>query len=182
MNEIRLHGRGGQGIVVGAQLLASAYILEGKYASVLPSFGVERRGAAVTAFLRFDDKPIRERTAIYTPDCLIVFDPVQIHQPATFAGLKKDSILLLNTSESLKEKLHNNLRSIAMVDGTDIALEEMGVPVPNAIMAGAFAAATGLLSLDSLHICLADFFNGKVLLSNRRCLERGFNEVKSFKY
>lgn len=181
MNEIRLHGRGGQGAVIGAEILAATYIAEGKYASVMPMFGVERRGAAVTAFLRFDDKPIRERTGIYNPDCLIVLDGTLISQPGTFAGLKGGSTLVINTAEVLNESPHANLTVIGMVDATGIALEEISVPVPNTVIVGAFAAITGLLTLDALIGSLADHFKDKLLKGNIRCVERGFHEVKAWR-
>jgi 2-oxoacid:acceptor oxidoreductase gamma subunit (pyruvate/2-ketoisovalerate family) len=182
LKEIRLHGRGGQGVVVGAEILASAFISEGKYASVLPMFGVERRGAPVTAFLRLDDKPIRERTGIYTPDCLVIFDPVLENQPSVFVGLRERSISVLNTTKALEEGLHRSLILVGAIDATQIALEEIGVPIPNTVIAGAFAATTGWLILDSILASLEDFFEDKLLEGNIRCVKRGFHEVKVLKF
>lgn len=181
MKEIRLHGRGGQGLVVGAELLAAAFIGEGKYASVLPMFGVERRGALVTVFLRFDDKPIREKTGIYYPDFLMIFDPVLKNQPSIFEGLKEGGSIIINTSEPLDEIMQRNLTMVASIDATRIALEEINIPVPNTTIAGAFAAATGWLTLDSVLESLKDVFKGKLLEGNMRCAKRGVNEVKVLK-
>ncbi len=98
MIEIRMHGRGGQGGVIAAKILASAIFKEGRFAQSFPSFGVERRGAPVLAFTRVDDKPVRLRTAIYEPDHLIVLDATLIKSTNVFSGLKHDGTILVNTS------------------------------------------------------------------------------------
>ncbi len=101
MIEIRMHGRGGQGAVIAAKILASALFKEGKYAQSFPSFGVERRGAPVLAFTRVDDKPVRLRTAIYEPDHLIILDATLIKSTNVFSGLKKGGTILVNTSSPI---------------------------------------------------------------------------------
>ena len=88
MKEIRLHGRGGQGVVMASDILATAFVAEGNYATAFPSFGVERRGAPVSAFVRFDDKDIRERTHVYYPYCLIFTDPFFKDVKEVYTGLK----------------------------------------------------------------------------------------------
>ncbi len=126
MKEIRFHGRGGQGIVMGAEMLTYAFVLEGKYASSFPTFGVERRGAPVGGFLRFDEKPIRETHQIYEPDCVVVLDPFIGQSPAIFDGLKDQGIAILNTPRQNIEKWPDGLKTLGLVDATALALAEMG--------------------------------------------------------
>jgi pyruvate ferredoxin oxidoreductase gamma subunit/2-oxoisovalerate ferredoxin oxidoreductase gamma subunit len=99
MIEIRFHGRGGQGSVVASKILATSIFLDGKYSQSFPAFGVERRGAPVTAFLRVDDKPIRIRTEIYEPDHIIILDPLLVDQVPLAEGLKKEGIVIINSSK-----------------------------------------------------------------------------------
>ena len=175
--EIRLHGRGGQGAVMAAAMLATAFVNEGKYATAFPMFGVERRGAPVTSFVRFGDEVVREKTQIYYPDCLIVIDPAQVKSPPIYSGLKPGGIMTLNSPEPIKESPHENVRLVGMVDATGIALEEIGVPIGNSCMLGAFAGTTQWLSLDSVLAALEKFFKGERLKRNIRSAERGFNEI-----
>ncbi len=177
MKEIRLHGRGGQGAVTAAEIMAGAFVLEGKYATCFPMFGFERRGAPLAAFVRFDEKQIRLKTQIYTPDCVIVTDPSLVKSPQVYAGLKPSGIIVLNaiTPDAAKLPPHEVL---AVLDATGIALQEMNVPITNTTMVGAFAAATKWLSLPAILESLGDFFSGELLKKNRKCTERGFNEVK----
>src|SRR4030043_188419 len=101
MKEIRIHGRGGQGAVLAARMLASAFVAEGKSVASFPMYGFERRGAPVVAFTRVDDKPIREKTQIYTPDCLVVIDPGLMKLPTLFTGLKTGGALIINSKKPL---------------------------------------------------------------------------------
>lgn len=178
MKQIRLHGKGGQGLVTAAEILGNAFLLEGNYASCLPSFGVERRGGAVTAFIRLDDKPIRLKDRIYTPDCLIVTSPDLLTEPDVFLGLQAGSTLILNTHTPVKENLNPNLKTIGAVDAISIAMKEMGIPVVSTGLLGALVGTTNWLKLDSLTKTLGDYFKGNALKGNIRCLERGFQEVK----
>jgi 2-oxoacid:acceptor oxidoreductase gamma subunit (pyruvate/2-ketoisovalerate family) len=178
MKEIRLHGRGGQGAAMASDMLSAAFVKEGKYAANFPMFGFERRGMPVTAFLRFDDRPIREKTQIYAPDCLIIFDPGLWRQPPVYAGLKDDGIMVLNYHTQVKEPPNENIGTIGIVDATGIALQEIGAPITNTCVMGAFAATTGWLGLDSLLLSLEEHFEGAILDKNRRCMERGFKEVQ----
>lgn len=177
MREIRLHGRGGQGVAMAAEILATAFVVEGKYASSFPMFGVERRGAPVTAYVRFDRVPIRERTRIYHPDCVIVMDSALRNAPATYAGLKPGGALILNATRAPQKDLLPELSLVAMVDATRIALEEIGRPITNSCVLGAFAGATRLIELDSLLAALAEYFQGDLLAKNRRSARRGYEEV-----
>jgi 2-oxoacid:acceptor oxidoreductase gamma subunit (pyruvate/2-ketoisovalerate family)/2-oxoacid:acceptor oxidoreductase delta subunit (pyruvate/2-ketoisovalerate family) len=178
MGEIRIHGRGGQGTVVAAEWLAAAFVLDGKFVASFPSFGQERRGVPVAAFLRFDEAPVRERTRVYHPEFVLVFDRVLAAFPECYAGLKDGGMAVLNTKEEeVVPPSVTNLGSCATVDATRIALQEIGRPIPNTCMLGAFARASGLLSLDVLTRAMERFLKGDVLARNRRSMERGFHEA-----
>jgi 2-oxoacid:acceptor oxidoreductase gamma subunit (pyruvate/2-ketoisovalerate family) len=179
MQEIRIHGRGGQGVAAASRMLSSAFVKEGKWASGFPMFGVERRGAPVAAFARFDDRPIREKTQIYWPDCLIVADPRLIDsiRGVIFDGIRPDGILILNASRPIQESPHKNLKKVGTVDATGIGLQEIGLPATNTCMLGAFAQTTGWLRLESVIHGLTEYFDGDMLKKNIRCAERGFEEV-----
>ena len=103
MFQVRIHGRGGQGVVTAAELLSVAAFLEGREAQAFPTFGSERTGAPVVAFCRMDDKPIRVREPITEPDAVIVQDPTLVHQVDLFAGLDESGYLLINTSRALAD-------------------------------------------------------------------------------
>jgi 2-oxoacid:acceptor oxidoreductase gamma subunit (pyruvate/2-ketoisovalerate family) len=178
MKEIRIHGRGGQGAVVAGQILAEALVRDGKWASGFPSFGVERRGAPVSVFLRVDDRPIRERQQVYHPDCLLVMDSRLIHSKNIYDGIRSDCIVVLNTPEPITEKRHQNIGSAGVVDATKIGLEEVGIAVTNTCMMGAFARATGWVGVDAILSSLREYFSGKMLETNTRCVRRGFEETR----
>ena len=177
MKEIRLHGRGGQGASIAAEMLAAAFVLDGKYASSFPMHGFERRGAPVTAFVRVDERPIREKTQIYTPDCLMVLDPMQKGSPTVYAGLKPSGILVLNTPGPLKEKPDDTLQLIGAIDATHIALQQLGIPATNTCILGAFAATTRWLTLGSILSSIGQYFKGDLIQKNIRCAQKGFEEV-----
>lgn len=182
MKEIRWHGRGGQGAVVAARVLATAFDKEGKFITAFPKFGAERRGAPVIAFTSFDDKPIRQKTQLYHPDCLIVIDPLLIHSVDVFEGIKSNSTLVIDAPESLREHFHTSLVTTGFVDATRIGLEEIGRPITNTCMLGAFACTTGWVKLDSLLLSLEEYFSGNILQKNLRCIQRGFKETEIIKY
>jgi 2-oxoisovalerate ferredoxin oxidoreductase gamma subunit len=177
MKEIRLHGRAGQGARMAAEILASALVREGKYASAFPMFGAERRGAPITAFLRFDDTPVRLTTQIYEPDCLVVLDPSQL-KPATFNGLQPGGILALSTSRQITDRIHPNVDVIGFTDATAIALEEIGRPIVNTCMLGVFTKTTGWTSLDSILTSLEEYFSGPLLEKNARAVRKGFEATQ----
>src|SRR3990172_12253327 len=182
MKEIRLHGRGGQGAVIAAEMLAAAFVKEGKYAVAFPMFGFERRGAPLMAFLRFDDKPIRQRTQVYAPDCLIITDPSLRHSSGIFHGFQPGGTLIINIAHPPEERMHPNLQVLGAVDATGIALQVMGKPITNTCMLGAFANATGWLKLESLVSCFKDYFAGRLLEDNVQCAERGYQETKVMEF
>ena len=182
MKEIRFHGRGGQGAVLAARMLAAAFVIEGKHVASFPMYGFERRGAPVVAFTRLDDKPIREKTQIYNPDCLVVIDPSLMNLPALFSGLKPEGILILNSPRPLENRLNDNLKLAGVVNATQIAVEEIGRDIPNTCLLGAFAATTGWVNLKSILSSLGDYFSGGILQRNIRSTERGFQEVNVSKW
>ena len=182
MREIRFHGRGGQGAVLAARMLAAAFVIEGKHVASFPMYGFERRGAPVVAFTRLDDKPIREKTQIYNPDCLVVIDPGLMNLPALFSGLKPEGILILNSPRPLENRLNDNLKLAGVVNATQIAVEEIGRDIPNTCLLGAFAATTGWVNLKSILSSLGDYFSGDILQRNIRSTERGFQEVNVSKW
>ena len=176
--EMRLHGRGGQGVVMLAEVLAVAFLAAGKYAAALPAFGAERRGSPVSSFIRFADDPIREKTRVYSPDCVIVLDPVQLSWPTSYAGLRPNGILVLNSSRMLEVTPHENVKRSGVIDATQIALEEIGRAVPNSCMLGSFCATTEWVSLVHIFSALEHYFEGEALKKNVRSAERGYEEVK----
>jgi pyruvate ferredoxin oxidoreductase gamma subunit len=168
MFQVRIHGRGGQGVVTAAELLSVAAFLEDRHSQAFPMFGSERTGAPVVAFCRFDEHPIRLREPIVEPDALIVQDPTLLHQVDLFAGVGPDSYVLVNTTRSLEElgvaDFLAGLRSerVVTVPATELAREHVGKPLPNAALLGAFAALTGALSLESVVAAIRERFSGAV--------------------
>lgn len=182
MKEIRIHGRGGQGAVLAARMLASAFVIGGKHVASFPMYGFERRGAPVVAYTRLDDKPIREKTQVYNPDCLVVIDPTLLKLPTLFTGLKPGGILIANSSQPFKQQPEGNVSLAGVVNATQIALDEIGRDIPNTCLLGAFAAATKWLNLESIVGCLKDYFSGDILERNVRSMQRGFREVTILKW
>jgi len=172
MFQIRIHGRGGQGVVTGAEMLSVAAFLEGRHAQAFPSFGSERMGAPVVAFCRIADKEIRLREPILEPDCLIVQDPTLFKVIDVFAGLRPDGYLLVNTNKTFAD-LHIEKIAAALPKGhavivpaTELALKHVGRPLPNAALLGAFAALTNLVQLDSVTHAIGEAFPGKIGAAN----------------
>lgn len=178
MIEVRFHGRGGQGAVTSAELMAQAAIAEGKYAQAFPSFGPERRGAPLQAFLRISDEPIRLREKIYEPDIVVVLDPALLATGNVKDGLKKEGTLVANTAKNIsavREECGFAGRT-ALVDATKIAEEELGVPITNTTMLGALLKAAGLVKIESLEGPLQARF-GKIAEKNLRSLNRAKDET-----
>jgi len=182
VKEIRIHGRGGQGAVMAARMLASAFVIEGKSVASFPMYGFERRGAPVVAFTRVDDKPIREKTQIYTPDCLVVIDPGLMSLPTLFTGLKEDGIFILNSPRKPAGRPDEKVKVGGFVNATQIAVDEIGRDIPNTCLLGAFAAASGWVKLQSILDCLPDYLSGDILQRNLKSAERGYKEVEVVKW
>ncbi len=172
MLQIRIHGRGGQGVVTAAELLSAAAFAEGRYAQAFPSFGSERTGAPVVSFCRIDDKPIRIREPVMRPDVLIIQDPTLLHQVDVFEGAGNDALLLINSAKSPAElgiaDFTDRLRpaSVLSVPATELAQQHVGRPVPNAALLGGFAALSGAVSIDSIETAIRGRFSGLVAAGN----------------
>jgi pyruvate ferredoxin oxidoreductase gamma subunit len=184
MLQIRIHGRGGQGVVTAADMLAIAAFQQGRHAQSFPSFGSERTGAPVVAFCRIDDREIRLREPILSPDVLIVQDPTLLHQVDVFQGLKPEGYVLINSRKSLDELGLSELTQgrprshLLTVPATDIALAHVGRPLPNAVLLGGFAAMSGLVSLDAVEHAIRDRFTGKVAEGNVAAARQAFEHVR----
>ncbi len=179
MIEVRFHGRGGQGAVTSAELIALAAIDEGQYAQAFPSFGPERRGAPVVAFLRVSQEPIRIRSKVYHPDIVVVLDPTLLDIVDVSAGLKPKGILVINTAKTLEQvkKDYGFKGRLAIVDAGKIAMEEMKVPITNTTMLGALIRAAGITRLESMTDPLTARF-GKIAERNKKAMQRAFDETK----
>ncbi len=172
MIEIRIHGRGGQGNVAAAELLSMAAFKDGKYAQAFPSFGAERIGAPVQAFVRIDDKKVRTREDVRTPDYLIVQDSFLMDTVPVLERLKPDGLIVVNSDRPPEELYIKTTAKVETIPATEIALEIIGRPIPNAVMIGAFCSITGLVSLDSVQEAIMEKFPGKVGENNVAALER----------
>lgn len=175
MIEIRFHGRGGQGAVTAAEILAKAAFEDGKYVQAFPFFGVERRGAPVMAFTRIDDKPIRRRYQVYNPDYVVVLDDGLLEVVDVFSGLKNDGMVILNTA---KEAPSHEGSETHVIDATSIALEKLGLPIVNTVMLGAFAGSTGQVTLDSIIKIIKETFPGKIGEKNADAAQAAFEHIK----
>jgi len=182
LNEIRFHGMGGQGAVMGALMLAEAAFTEGKYAQKIPVYGGMRRGGDVTVFLRLDDKPIRRTSGIYEPDAVVVLDPTLVDHPPVKSGLKKGGVAVVNWVRDPKEiDLGVSLSKLATIDATQISSEVFGVraiPIVNTIMMGAIAKATDWVELDSLFEPIMHTFPGRIGELNVQACKRGYKAVE----
>ena len=180
MIEVRIHGRGGQGNVVAAYLLATAAINEGWHAQAFPAFGAERRGAPVVAFVRLDDKAIRRRSQVLAPDYLIIQDEALMNVPSITDGLKTDGNILLNAAKTSDQySAENNVDSnnLVTLPATHLALQHLGRPVPNTALLSAFLKLTDLLPHSSLIESLEDRFSGVVLEKNIALIEAAAETV-----
>jgi pyruvate ferredoxin oxidoreductase gamma subunit/2-oxoisovalerate ferredoxin oxidoreductase gamma subunit len=182
MQEIRFHGRGGQGAVIGSEVLARALFIEGKYVQAFPAFGVERRGAPVTAFCRMDDKPIYLRNQIYHPDHLVVLDASLLQTTGVTLGLKPDGMIIINgkSDPAYYENLIGDDFQFFVVNASAIAvahgLGSPANPIVNTAILGAFSKATGLVNIDAVEKAIEDYvpLNQK---NNRKAARDAFNQI-----
>jgi pyruvate ferredoxin oxidoreductase gamma subunit len=161
MFSVRFHGRGGQGVVTAAELLAVAAFNENKYAQAFPSFGSERMGAPVMSFCRISDEPIRTHEPVTHPDAIVVQDPTLLHQQELFAGLNPDGYVLVNSVSPVTAPGRHRV-----VPASALAMTHLGRPLPGAPMLGAFAALTGAVGIDSVVAAISDRFRGAVADGN----------------
>lgn len=185
MFQVRIHGRGGQGVVTGAEMLSIAAFLGGHHAQAFPSFGSERTGAPVVAFCRISDREIRLREPVMEPDALIIQDPTLLHQVDVFAGLHADGYVVLNTNRSFAELgLSQALRKfrperLITVSATELAMKHVGRPVPNVPLLGAFAAASGLITLEAVNAAIRDKFSGRIAEANIAAASEAFQVARA---
>jgi pyruvate ferredoxin oxidoreductase gamma subunit len=184
MFQIRIHGRGGQGVVTAAEMLSIAAFHEGRHAQAFPSFGSERTGAPVVAYCRIDDKEIRVREPIMQPDALIIQDPTLLHQVDVFGGLVADGYILINTTRTFDVlgvgDFVNGFHAehLCTVPATDLALEHVGRPLPNAALLGGFAAVSGRIAIESVELAIREKFKGKVAEGNCAAARAAYDYVK----
>jgi pyruvate ferredoxin oxidoreductase gamma subunit len=185
MFQVRIHGRGGQGVVTAAELLSVAAFAESRRSQAFPTFGSERTGAPVTAFCRIDDTPIRVHDPIAEPDAIIVQDPTLLHQVDVLGGLRPDGYVLLNTTRAPGDlglgDLVDRLRPerILTVPATALAREHLGRPLPNVPLLGAFAALTRVVSLDAVVAAIGERFAGRVRDGNIAAARAAFDLAQS---
>jgi pyruvate ferredoxin oxidoreductase gamma subunit len=183
MFQVRIHGRGGQGVVTAAEMLSVAAFGEGHHAQAFPSFGSERTGAPVVSFCRISDREIRLREPIMEPDALIIQDPTLLHQVDVFAGFKHDGYVLINTTKTLTElglgELLDSCRAdhLCTVPATEIGLKHIGRPIPNVPLLGGFAAISGIIKLDSVIEAINGRFSGKVAEGNIAAATEAYETV-----
>jgi pyruvate ferredoxin oxidoreductase gamma subunit len=183
MFQIRLHGRGGQGVVTGAEMLSIAAFLDGCHAQAFPSFGSERMGAPVMAFCRIDDKEIRLREPVMEPDALIIQDPTLLHQVDLFNGLHENGYILINSTRSFEElglgeftRDFHHYR-LCTVPATELAMKHVRRPLPNAALLGGFAAISGVVKLESVESAIRRKFPGAVGEANVAAAQAAFELV-----
>ena len=185
MFQIRIHGRGGQGVVTAAELLSVAAFKEGRHAQAFPSFGSERMGAPVVSFCRLHDREIRLREPVQEPDALIIQDPTLLHAVDVFNGLKPTGYILINSKRSFKGLgiaefvagfPANHVRDLA---ATELAMKHIGRPLPNAALLGGFAAISGEMRMDSVAEAIMEKFPGAVGEANVAAARDAFAEAVS---
>ena len=181
MKEIRIHGRGGQGSVTAAELLAVAAFADGKFSQAFPAFGVERRGAPVQAFTRISDSTIRLRSQIYEPDYVIVQDPTLLEVVDVASGAKDDGIIIINSEFGPETFKLDTKATIMTVDATRIALDIIGRPIVNTVLLGAFAGATSEINPKSIQDAVKERFPGKVGEKNAEAIQKAYDMMMEAK-
>jgi len=182
--QVRIHGRGGQGVVTAAEMLSIAAFEQGRHAQAFPSFGSERTGAPVVAFCRIDDHEIRLREPIVAPDVLIVQDPTLLHQVDVFQGLKPEGYVLINSRRSFDElgladiSARHRHERLTTVPATEMALKHLGRPLPGAVLLGGFAALSRLITLEAVAHAIHQTFRGPVAAGNVAAASEAFSYVQ----
>ena len=168
MFQVRIHGRGGQGVVTASELLSVAAFDEGRHAQAFPTFGSERTGAPVVSFCRIDEKEIRTREPVSHPDAVIIQDPTLLHQVDLFGGLDTDGYILLNSERDFDELGMGEFiagfrpERVRTMPATKIAREHLGRPMPNSVLLGGFAGLCDVIELDAVTQALRDRFPGRL--------------------
>jgi len=180
MFEVRIHGRGGQGVVTAAELLAAAAFAEGRSAQAFPSFGSERTGAPVVAFCRIAERPIRLREPILRPNAVIVQDATLLRQTDVLAGLAEDGTVLLNSTHTAAELgLSEYAGRVVVVPATRLAREHVGRPLPNAALLGGFVALCGLIHIESVTAAIRERFTGPIAEANAAAATAAYDLVRA---
>ncbi|MFA5187739.1 MAG: 2-oxoacid:acceptor oxidoreductase family protein [Patescibacteria group bacterium] len=181
MIEIRVHGRGGQGNVTLAFLIAMAAFYDGKHSQSFPVFGVERKGSPVAAFAKLDDKFIRSRQQIYEPDYIIILDPSLVKISDVLTGAKKNTVVIINSDKEPAKVCPGYTGKVYCVPVLKIALKEIGKPIINTAMLGAFAKISGLIKIESAKKAIIENLGEKygqdILAKNNKALVAAFNWV-----
>lgn len=173
ITEIRVHGRGGQGAVTAAELLAVSAFKDGKYTQAFPKFGPERRGSPVESYCRISNEFINLRTEVYNPDHVIVLDDSLTKAVDITEGLSRKGIILINSD---RRKKFNSYK-VYMVDATKIAMDTLGRPIVNTVMLGAFVKATNLITLKSLIEAIKERFEGDIRKKNVAAVKKAYEEA-----
>jgi len=181
MFQVRIHGRGGQGVVTAAEMLSIAAFLEGKHAQAFPSFGSERMGAPVVSYCRIDENEIRAREPITAPDALIIQDPTLLQSVDVFQGLSPTGFILINSQQTFEDLGIAEFVSkfpahhVCDVGATELALKHVGRPVPNAALLGGFAAISGQIQLASVETAISEKFPGAIGAANVAAAREAFD-------
>ena len=184
MVEVRIHGRGGQGVVTAADMVAMAAFHEGRHAQAFPSFGSERTGAPVGSYCRVEDREIRSREPVLEPDIIIVQDPTLLTVMDLYSALKPGGYALINSSKTLEElELEDVLKKtdadhLVTVPASELAREHLGRPLPNAALLGAMSALTGLVDIASVEGAIKQRFHGRLGDSNSAAARAAYDYVK----
>ena len=175
MKEIRLHGRGGQGIVTSAEVIVYAASADDLFAACFPYFGFEKKGGPVAAFVRIDESKIREKCQIYEPDCVVIVDPTVVTATSTvFDGLKEKGIVVMNCSDPGNYSFPRNASMVGVVDANEVSQDVVGRVLPNTVMLGALAKVTGWVDKDKLAERAAEIWGEK----NKQAVLRGYEETR----
>jgi pyruvate ferredoxin oxidoreductase gamma subunit len=177
VKEIRLHGRGGQGSVTAAELIAVAAFEDKRFSQAFPAFGVERRGAPVMAFARIADRPIRIRSQIYEPYYVVVQDVTLLEVVDVASGLKSDGKIIINTDRPKEQLKLKTEAEVVTIDATKIAMEVLGRPIVNTTMLGAFCGATKEVGLESLNKAISERFKGDLGKKNLAAIKTAYERV-----
>lgn len=184
MKEIKFYGRGGQGAVTAAQILASAAFIEGKYAQTFPQFGAERRGAPVLAYVRIDNEPINIRSKVYQPDVVVVMDLNLLKIANPFVGIKSQGAIILNGSalpSNLPSFLNDRTVSLHLIDASSLARQiyrETPIPIVNVIIVGSYCRALGDVQLESINKVIPDYFPHDRVDLNRKAALLGYESLR----
>lgn len=175
MEEIRIHGRGGQGVVTAAEIIAIAAFREGFEAQAFPNFGVERTGAPIESFVRIDGRPIITREQIYRPTLIIIQDSTLIGETDVFKGANTETLVIINSASNRWPKLSQRFSRLIFVPATEIALKILGKNIVNTVILGALARSGGLVSLTSLQAAIREKFAEK----GRETIAKNLNAIKA---